>query len=202
MYTQCPKCLTYFQVTADHLKVAQGNVRCGQCSNVFSALGNLSEKPPQGSNTGASNNSTPGNHAPSEPHPTENQPATNAQSKLSNAIEAIQALNQSSQKILSQSKKSYVSQLQRQAQAKRSYTSIEGRNSTAPDLNRDEPDSEAISELASDLAEKRGKHINFDEALAAVDEIEIDIDEEQVIDQEDSPIQYGMGGDEDISTLR
>lgn len=197
MYTQCPKCLTYFQVTADHLKVAQGNVRCGQCSNVFSALGNLSEKPPQGTNTGASNKSTPGNQASSAPQPAENQPAANAQSKLSNAIEAIQALNQSSQKILTQSKKSYVSQLQRQAQAKRGHTPIEGRNSTAPDLNRDDPDSEAISELASDLAEKQGKHIDFDEALAAVDEI--DIDEEQVIDQEDSPIQYGMGGDEDIT---
>lgn len=199
MYTQCPKCLTYFQVTADHLKVAQGNVRCGQCSNVFSALGNLSEKPPQGTNTGASSNSKSGNQSSPKPQPTENQPAAAGQSKLSNAIEAIQALNQSSQKILSQSKKSYVSQLQRQAQAKRGHAPIEGRNSTAPDLNRDEPDSEAISELASDLAEKQEKHINFDEALAAVDEIDIDMDEEQVISQEDSPIQYGMGGDEDIT---
>ncbi|WP_455201855.1 zinc-ribbon and DUF3426 domain-containing protein [Kaarinaea lacus] len=199
MYTQCPKCLTYFQVTADHLKVAQGNVRCGQCSNVFSALGNLSEKPPQGSSTGASNNSKPTTQPAPKPQPTGNRPAANAQSKLSNAIEAIQALNQSSQKILSQSKKSYVTQLQRQAQAKRGYAPIESRNSTAPDLNRDEPDTEAISELAQDLAEKQEKHINFDEALAAVDEIEIDIDEEQVISQEDSPIQYGMSGDEDIT---
>ncbi|WP_455204528.1 zinc-ribbon and DUF3426 domain-containing protein [Kaarinaea lacus] len=47
MYTQCPQCLTYFQVTPEHLKVAQGNVRCGQCRNVFSALGNLTEEPPQ-----------------------------------------------------------------------------------------------------------------------------------------------------------
>ena len=61
MYTQCPKCLTYFQVTAEHLKVAQGNVRCGQCSNVFSALGNLSESPPQQTSTeknAATNNSS------------------------------------------------------------------------------------------------------------------------------------------------
>ncbi|MFV2055929.1 MAG: zinc-ribbon and DUF3426 domain-containing protein [Thiohalomonadales bacterium] len=47
MFTQCPQCLTYFQVTPEHLKVAQGNVRCGQCQNVFSALGNLTELPPE-----------------------------------------------------------------------------------------------------------------------------------------------------------
>jgi len=34
------------QVTPEHLKIAQGNVRCGQCRNVFSALGNLTEQPP------------------------------------------------------------------------------------------------------------------------------------------------------------
>jgi len=198
MYTQCPKCLTYFQVTADHLKVAQGNVRCGQCSNVFSALGNLSEKPPQGANAGASNKSQASNPSSTQ-KPSGNQPAANAQSKLNNAIEAIQALNQSSQKILSQSKKSYVSQLQRQAQAKRSYTAIEGRDSTAPDLNHNEPDTDEISALANDIAETSEKNIDFDEALAAVDEIEIDIDEEQVIDHEDSPIQYGIHGDEDIT---
>ena len=47
MYTQCPQCLTYFQVTPEHLRIAQGNVRCGQCRNVFSALGNLTEEPPK-----------------------------------------------------------------------------------------------------------------------------------------------------------
>lgn len=46
MYTQCPECSTFFQVTPEHLKIAQGNVRCGQCRNVFSALGNLTERPP------------------------------------------------------------------------------------------------------------------------------------------------------------
>lgn len=46
MYTQCPQCQTFFQVTAEHLKIAHGNVRCGQCRNVFSALGNLSEQLP------------------------------------------------------------------------------------------------------------------------------------------------------------
>lgn len=44
--------MTYFQVTAEHLKIAQGNVRCGQCRNVFSALGNLTEKLPDMSGGG------------------------------------------------------------------------------------------------------------------------------------------------------
>ena len=29
MYTQCPDCETIFQVTADQLTVANGDVRCG-----------------------------------------------------------------------------------------------------------------------------------------------------------------------------
>ncbi len=199
MYTQCPKCLTYFQVTADHLKVAQGNVRCGQCSNVFSALGNLSEKPPQGASSGESKNAS----RSTQPAPT-SQPAgasadSSAQSKLSNAIEAIQALNQSSQKILSQTRKSYVSQLQRHAQVKRSYTTIEGRGSTAPNLDQEEPDSQAIADLADDISETTERNIDFDEALAAVDEIEIDLDDEDVVTQDESPIQYGLDDDEDIT---
>ena len=43
MFTQCPNCETTFQVTADQLKAANGDVRCGQCLTVFSALDNLSE---------------------------------------------------------------------------------------------------------------------------------------------------------------
>ncbi len=44
MYTQCPDCATVFRVTADALRAAQGNVRCGVCSTTFNALENLSEK--------------------------------------------------------------------------------------------------------------------------------------------------------------
>ena len=43
MYTQCPDCATVFRVTADALRSAQGNVRCGVCSTSFNALENLSE---------------------------------------------------------------------------------------------------------------------------------------------------------------
>ena len=45
MYTQCPDCTTVFRVTADALRSAQGNVRCGVCSTSFDALENLSEEP-------------------------------------------------------------------------------------------------------------------------------------------------------------
>ncbi|MCK4587112.1 MAG: DUF3426 domain-containing protein, partial [Gammaproteobacteria bacterium] len=43
MFTQCPNCETTFQVTANQLKAANGDVRCGQCLAVFNALDNLSE---------------------------------------------------------------------------------------------------------------------------------------------------------------
>jgi len=45
VYTQCPDCATVFRVTADALRAAQGNVRCGVCSTSFNALENLSEEP-------------------------------------------------------------------------------------------------------------------------------------------------------------
>lgn len=44
MYTRCPDCATVFRVTADALRVAQGDVRCGVCSNTFNAIENLSEQ--------------------------------------------------------------------------------------------------------------------------------------------------------------
>ncbi len=45
MYTQCPDCTTVFRVTADALRTARGNVRCGVCSTSFNALEKLSEEP-------------------------------------------------------------------------------------------------------------------------------------------------------------
>ncbi len=44
MYTRCPDCATIFRVTADALRVAQGDVRCGVCSNTFNAVEQLSEQ--------------------------------------------------------------------------------------------------------------------------------------------------------------
>lgn len=45
MYTQCPDCATVFRITAEALRAAQGDVRCGVCSTSFNALENLSERP-------------------------------------------------------------------------------------------------------------------------------------------------------------
>ncbi|HEY5604625.1 MAG TPA: zinc-ribbon and DUF3426 domain-containing protein [Gammaproteobacteria bacterium] len=199
MYTQCPKCLTYFQVTADHLKVAQGNVRCGQCSNIFSALGNLSEIPPKGksdaSSQTAKRQTKPPASSPSPKRPVNKE--NNAQNKLNSAIAAIQALNQSSQKILSQSRKKYVTQLQRQAQAKRKHTNIDARASAAPDLNLEELDADTMSALANNITETAEPSIDFDQALAAVDEI--DIDNELATGTDERPTAYDIGNDADIT---
>lgn len=43
MFTVCPKCALTLVVTASDLRVAQGYVRCGRCSNVFNAIVGLSE---------------------------------------------------------------------------------------------------------------------------------------------------------------
>jgi predicted Zn finger-like uncharacterized protein len=44
VYTQCPDCATVFRVSAEVLRAAQGDVRCGVCSTTFNALENLSEQ--------------------------------------------------------------------------------------------------------------------------------------------------------------
>jgi predicted Zn finger-like uncharacterized protein len=43
VYTQCPDCATVFRITAEALRAAAGDVRCGVCSTTFNALENLSE---------------------------------------------------------------------------------------------------------------------------------------------------------------
>ncbi|MDH5378781.1 MAG: DUF3426 domain-containing protein [Gammaproteobacteria bacterium] len=48
MFTECPSCHTVFRITSDQLKVADGKVKCGRCSTVFSALATLSESEPKG----------------------------------------------------------------------------------------------------------------------------------------------------------
>src|SRR3569833_218551 len=51
MFTVCPKCALTLVVTAAELRVAQGYVRCGRCSNVFNALSRLSEDRQAGAQT-------------------------------------------------------------------------------------------------------------------------------------------------------
>ncbi len=43
MYTQCSKCETVFKLSAEALRAAGGQVRCGRCGEVFNALQRLAE---------------------------------------------------------------------------------------------------------------------------------------------------------------
>jgi predicted Zn finger-like uncharacterized protein len=43
VYTQCSKCETVFKLSADVLRAAGGQVRCGRCGEVFNALARLAE---------------------------------------------------------------------------------------------------------------------------------------------------------------
>ena len=44
VYTQCSKCETVFRLSADALRAAGGQVRCGRCGEVFNALARLAEE--------------------------------------------------------------------------------------------------------------------------------------------------------------
>ena len=44
MYTQCSKCETVFRLSAETLRAAGGQVRCGRCGEVFNALARLAEE--------------------------------------------------------------------------------------------------------------------------------------------------------------
>ena len=43
MFTQCSQCETVFRLSADALRAAGGQVRCGRCGEVFNALARLAE---------------------------------------------------------------------------------------------------------------------------------------------------------------
>jgi predicted Zn finger-like uncharacterized protein len=45
LYTQCVKCETVFRLSAEVLRAAGGQVRCGRCGDVFNALARLAEDP-------------------------------------------------------------------------------------------------------------------------------------------------------------
>ncbi|MEO7774422.1 MAG: zinc-ribbon and DUF3426 domain-containing protein [Steroidobacteraceae bacterium] len=44
MFTTCPKCALNLAITAADLRIGQGYVRCGRCSNVFNALVGLADE--------------------------------------------------------------------------------------------------------------------------------------------------------------
>src|SRR5665647_237126 len=41
LVTRCPNCATAFRVTAQHLQVHGGDVRCGHCAHVFNGFATL-----------------------------------------------------------------------------------------------------------------------------------------------------------------
>jgi predicted Zn finger-like uncharacterized protein len=45
LYTQCSKCETVFKLSAEVLRAAGGQVRCGKCGEIFNALAHLAEDP-------------------------------------------------------------------------------------------------------------------------------------------------------------
>ncbi len=44
LYTQCSKCETVFKLSAETLRAAGGQVRCGKCGELFNALARLAEE--------------------------------------------------------------------------------------------------------------------------------------------------------------
>ncbi|CAN0484575.1 unnamed protein product, partial [Phaeothamnion confervicola] len=47
LYTRCPKCETTFRVTTQQLQASSGQVRCGQCQNIFDAFATLTAQEPR-----------------------------------------------------------------------------------------------------------------------------------------------------------
>lgn len=47
MYTQCPQCRSIYRVGAEALAAARGELRCGQCGNVFDGFATLTERLPE-----------------------------------------------------------------------------------------------------------------------------------------------------------
>ena len=51
MFTQCPECKTIFGFNEEHTQVANGQVRCSQCSHVFVAMAHAMEELPTADNS-------------------------------------------------------------------------------------------------------------------------------------------------------
>lgn len=45
MYSKCTHCHSTLKITANHLRAAQGLVRCGDCNKVFNAMLSLADAP-------------------------------------------------------------------------------------------------------------------------------------------------------------
>lgn len=67
LYTQCPSCATIFVVTLEQLQMAEGEARCGLCSEVFSAVDTLAHELPPRPDTFAEAAEAPPASPPSKP---------------------------------------------------------------------------------------------------------------------------------------
>ena len=47
LITRCPACGTMFKVVPDQLRITEGWVRCGHCSEVFDASSNMQIEEPE-----------------------------------------------------------------------------------------------------------------------------------------------------------
>jgi len=86
MFTVCPKCALTLVVTAADLRVAQGYVRCGRCSNVFNALSRLSED----RQAGASVAPQPAPEPPPAPKPAAAPPPPPQRTDITSRSKALQ----------------------------------------------------------------------------------------------------------------
>jgi predicted Zn finger-like uncharacterized protein len=64
LITRCPACGTMFKVVPDQLRISEGWVRCGQCSEVFDASAHLQGKPAEVQPEATAAAPVPGNAAP------------------------------------------------------------------------------------------------------------------------------------------
>jgi predicted Zn finger-like uncharacterized protein len=94
MFTVCPKCALTLVVTAADLRVAQGYVRCGRCSNVFNALSRLSEDRQAGAQPGVSNPTNAGATVQPQPAP-EPPPAPAPKPAAPSALQRLDATSRS-----------------------------------------------------------------------------------------------------------
>src|SRR5215207_591631 len=59
LVTRCPACTTTFKVVRDQLRISEGWVRCGRCSEVFDATLDLQEVDDDGAPVASSNAAAP-----------------------------------------------------------------------------------------------------------------------------------------------
>jgi len=64
LFTRCPECETTFRITADALRKADGQVRCGRCTKVFNAYNELRRKARKKARAKAAKGVTPEKAAP------------------------------------------------------------------------------------------------------------------------------------------